>query len=217
LYYKISNILKVRKKSHDYISDSASYWEQRYLNNKNSGAGSYGRLANFKAEIINAFVVEHHVKDVIEFGCGDGHQLSLANYPKYTGVDVSTEAVSICKKLYKADSSKSFYTLNEFEMLNLKAELVLSLDVIFHLIEDEVYNNYMQQLFSTSQKFVIIYSSNNEKYYAKHVKSRKFTNWIDAHVANNWHLKHVIKNKFPYDRSNPNDTSFSDFFIYQKY
>src|SRR5262249_12471902 len=69
---------------------SASFWEGVYQKGETSGPGSYGRLAVFKAEILNKFVREKAVNSVIEFGCGDGAQLELATYPKYVGVDVST-------------------------------------------------------------------------------------------------------------------------------
>ena len=36
----------------------SNYWDQRYKKGGNSGAGSYGRLAEFKAEIINKFIKE---------------------------------------------------------------------------------------------------------------------------------------------------------------
>lgn len=35
---------------------SAAYWETRYRGGEMSGSGSYGRLAEFKAEILNEFV-----------------------------------------------------------------------------------------------------------------------------------------------------------------
>ena len=57
--------------------NTLSYWENRYKNNGNSGAGSYGRLAEFKADVINNFIAENKITSVIEFGCGDGNQLSL--------------------------------------------------------------------------------------------------------------------------------------------
>ncbi|MCL2283845.1 MAG: glycosyltransferase family 92 protein [Fibromonadales bacterium] len=63
--------------------DSGKYWEERYANGGNSGDGSYNCLAQFKAEILNDFVKEHSVNSAIEFGCGDGSQLSLVKYPKY--------------------------------------------------------------------------------------------------------------------------------------
>jgi hypothetical protein len=45
--------------------------------------GSYGKFAAFKAEVLNAFVQEMRVDTVIEFGCGDGNQLTLARYPLF--------------------------------------------------------------------------------------------------------------------------------------
>jgi protein O-GlcNAc transferase len=59
--------------------------EKRYEMNGNSGAGSYGRLANFKAEVINEFVKIRLVKTVIELGMGDGNQLQLSECPYYNG------------------------------------------------------------------------------------------------------------------------------------
>ncbi|MDR2439202.1 MAG: class I SAM-dependent methyltransferase [Planctomycetaceae bacterium] len=79
---------------------SKRYWDNRYCQGGNSGAGSYGRLAEFKAEILNKFVTENNINSVIEFGCGDGNQLMLANYPYYIGVDVSPKAIEICRELF---------------------------------------------------------------------------------------------------------------------
>ena len=73
---------------------SAAYWESRYAKGGSSGVGSYGRFAEFKAEVLNRFVATHSVQSVIEFGCGDGNQLALASYPWYLGYDVSATAVA---------------------------------------------------------------------------------------------------------------------------
>lgn len=118
--------------------DSADYWERRYQLGCDSGAGSYNRLALFKADVINAFVKENNIVSVIEWGCGDGNQLNYAQYPQYTGIDVSVKAVEMCKKIFNTDNSKQFYC-NISELLPLKAigggyELALSLDVIYHLL-----------------------------------------------------------------------------------
>ena len=50
------------------IDSSADYWEARYRDGGNSGAGSYGRLALFKARFLNDFVRSENVQSVIEFG-----------------------------------------------------------------------------------------------------------------------------------------------------
>ena len=66
------------------------------------------KFALFKAEIINTFIAEHGVQSVIEFGCGDGNQLTLARYPIYIGFDVSETAINKCKEIFAADPTKTF-------------------------------------------------------------------------------------------------------------
>ncbi len=90
--------LKKRIYNTDDGGGCAKYWNGRYKAGGNSGIGSYGRLAEFKAEIINNFVADYEIHTVIEWGCGDGNQLSLAQYPQYIGFDVSLKSVKMCKK-----------------------------------------------------------------------------------------------------------------------
>lgn len=208
--------LKRNKKKKREFPGSQQYWEQRYLDNNNSGAGSYGRLAEFKAEIINTFVENNSINSIVEFGCGDGNQLLLANYPSYLGLDVSNKAIEICKEKFKNDESKRFQHLSQSIENITPTELVLSLDVIYHLIEDEVFYNYMRTLFKTSTKYVLIYSSNYEAILTDHVKCRKFTDWIDNNVSKQWYLYKYIQNKYPFESENPNNTSIADFYIYKK-
>ena len=93
---------------------SLGYWEKRYAAGGNSGAGSYSRFAEFKAEILNGFVARHGVRSVIEFGCGDGNQLKLAAYPDYVGFDVSATAVQGCRTLFASDSHKAFRLIGDY-------------------------------------------------------------------------------------------------------
>ena len=46
--------------------DTKKYWEKRYSEGGDSGNGSYGKLAEFKAKIINRFVKENQIKTIIE-------------------------------------------------------------------------------------------------------------------------------------------------------
>ena len=126
------------------FTGSAEYWERRYRSGGTSGDGSYGGLAEFKAETINAFVAENGIDTVVELGCGDWNQLGLMDVPQYTGYDISKKAVEMCAKKYSADSSKKFihYLPNQYDG-EAKAQLSLSLDIIFHLVEDVVFETYM--------------------------------------------------------------------------
>lgn len=195
---------------------STKYWEQRYQENKNSGSGSYGRLAEYKAEVLNGFVKQHSIESVVELGCGDGNQLSLANYPSYIGFDVSSTAIDVCKLKFAEDASKKFYLMKDLNTKKVKAELVLSLDVLYHLIEDKVFHKYMSQLFAISSNYVIIYSSNYDDHFAPHVKCREFTKWIDRYVSDRWQLMEKVPNRYPFDENDPDNTSMSDFYIYKK-
>ena len=199
---------------------SVAYWEKRYEEGGNSGGGSYNRLAAFKAEVINEFLSEHtDIENCIEWGCGDGNQLSLIQYKKYTGIDVSQTIVEKNKIKFKEDTSKSFFELSCF--LNKESEefdLSLSLDVIFHLIEDEVYEKYMENLFRYSKKYVCIYSNNEEKVYqGNHVRDRKFTDWIDANKKD-WKMVKFVKQRYPMSETNWDWANHSacDFYFYEK-
>ncbi len=216
LIYRAFNKITKKKYKTPKFPGSKDYWENRYRNSNNSGSGSYGRLADFKAEVLNDFVKKNNIKSILEFGCGDGNQLSFANYPNYIGVDVSVTAIELCKAKFDTDTTKAFYLAKDFQEKEVKVELVLSLDVLFHLIEDHVFETYMEDLFKTATHYVIIYSSNYEENIAPHVRSRKFTDWVDKNQMDSWVLKQTIKNKYQFNPDDPDHTSMSDFYIYQK-
>lgn len=188
---------------------SEAYWKERYERGGHSGDGSYDRLAEFKAEVLNAFVYDNTVKSVIEYGCGDGNQLALAKYPGYIGFDVSPDALSRCVERFSGDATKSFKLMGEYG--GETAELSLSLDVIYHLVEDHVFVDYMHRLFDSSQRFVIIYSSDTDDNLgsmAAHVRHRRFSRWIAEHRAE-WKLIRHIPNRYPSE-------SYADFFVYAR-
>lgn len=198
---------------------SARYWEERYAKGGNSGSGSYNRLAEFKAEILNAFVAENGIQSVLEFGCGDGNQLTLVKYPKYMGFDVAASAIRICMNKFQNDNTKSFFIYNSNAFCDNQrvfyVDLALSLDVIFHLVEDAVFNKYMEHLFNASSKYVIIYASNIDGRHLQHERHRKFSNWVVANRSD-FELIKVVENKYKYDKTNPDETSLADFYIYRK-
>ena len=194
---------------------SEQYWIERYEAGRTSGAGSYNELAEFKAEMINAFVVDHGIQTVMEFGCGDGNQLQLANYPDYTGFDVSPRVVDLCRNIFSSDDRKRFLLMEEYA--GQTAQLTLSLDVVYHLVEDDVYASYMETLFAAAERFVIVYSSNsehNEPGQARHVRHRIFTRWVDANMPD-WVLLEHLANRHPLSMPD-GQGSLADFYFYQK-
>jgi hypothetical protein len=210
---KVPVIGPVAVRLHLPFKTSSDYWEKRYLKGGNSGVGSYGRLANFKAEFLNAFVEKNRINSVIEYGCGDGSQLKLARYPSYTGVDVSLKAVDICRTLFGTDESKHFFHTDTVKTPMI-ADLALSLDVVYHLVEDSAFESYMHRLFDSAQRFVIVYSSNlDDATPIQHVRHRHFTSWVEQNRPQ-WYITSKVANIYPYDPANPGDTSLADFYVF---
>lgn len=188
--------------------NSTKYWDDRYIKGGNSGLGSYNELAQFKADVINDFVEKNQIKSIVDYGVGDGNQLKLFNTENliYTGIDVSEFIISKCKENFKDDKTKKFIHVDNIDN-ELKGELVLSCDVIYHLIEEHVYKEYMEKLFSMSKKYVIIYAKNEDINHAVRVKFRIFTTYIEINFPE-WSL---IKNVANIVKKNA-----SSFYIYKK-
>jgi SAM-dependent methyltransferase len=190
--------------------NSASYWDARYRAGATSGAGSYGRLANYKAAFINGMIEANHVAHVADFGCGDGNLLSLLRPPAYTGLDVSETALKRCTERFPNHHFMPFARAADLK----PADLCLSIDVIYHLVEDDVFAAYMDALFAHAERLVLIYASNlDSNWPAAHVRHRRFS----SHVATRfpgWRLRAQVPNLYPFDPAHPDDTSFSDFFVY---
>jgi hypothetical protein len=179
------------------FSGSAPFWEQRYQRGGTSGPGSYGALGAAKAEFLNGFVRNHGIESVIEFGCGDGHQLSLAEYPSYIGLDVSRSAIGRCRSRFAADRSKSFFLYDGACFADraglFTADLAVSLDVIYHLVEDAIFETYMTHLFLAGRRYVVLYSTNSvARDDAPHVRHRVFTSWVAASCPQ-WRLSQVTE------------------------
>jgi SAM-dependent methyltransferase len=206
---------KFGKKYKNTNFDSKKFWESRYRSGENSGDGSYGKLAEFKANVINEFLILKYleINTTIELGCGDGNQISYIKYKNYLGLDVSKTAVEICKRKFAGDNSKNFTLMSEVGEKIF--DLGVSLDVIYHLVEDQVYFDYMEKLFNLSDKYVIIYSSNTEILGNGHVRHRNFSNWIKVYKPD-WILVEKVENPFSTLKNiNLEITSSADFFFYK--
>jgi glycosyltransferase involved in cell wall biosynthesis/SAM-dependent methyltransferase len=194
---------------------SASFWDRHYQAGGTSGSGSYGRLAEFKAEVLNDFVRRHDVGSVVELGCGDGNQLGLASYPSYVGLDVSPTAVRSCQATFATDPTKRFAAYRPGE-LEHRAELALSLDVIYHILEDDQFEQYMRDLFTAGQRFVCVYSNDDDRPSTWwEVRNRRFSTWIDQHVSG-WELLEHVPQAYPYDPADEENTSWSSFHFYAR-
>ena len=195
---------------------SAAYWQRRYAEGGDSGAGSYGKFAAFKARIVNALFDELGIASAIEFGCGDGNQLQLLQVREYVGVDVSADAIALCRRRFAGVPGRRFLLADEAarEGSTLRREAALSLDVIYHLVEDAAFESYMRRLFGAATRCVVVYSSDRDADAGDgpHVRHRRFTAWVDEHEPR-WTLLRHVPNEHPYQGDWRNG-SFADFYVY---
>ena len=74
---KIFERLKFRSSFH--------YWERRYRKSRTSGEGSYGRLAQFKGDVINNLIQSHEIKKPLNLAAVmviNSHITNFRNIPE---------------------------------------------------------------------------------------------------------------------------------------
>lgn len=174
------------------------YWDKRYRIGGTSGAGSYGAAAQYKARVLRDLVNALGITSVIDWGCGDGNQLAEWD-PQcdYLGIDASREAVRMCQERNPGRTimHASQYTWQQ-------ADAAVSIEVIFHLTDDDEYREYMRRLFDSARRYVIIYSSNRSGgALAPHVRHRKLK------VPAGWKCVQKIAG---------HPSTFSDFYVYRR-
>jgi SAM-dependent methyltransferase len=196
---------------------SGAYWTERYERGRTSGSGSYGRLAAYKADHVNALVTRLGVTSVLEFGSGDGNQAALFDFADYTGVDVSPLVVKACHERFADRPGWRFLTTEDVARAPLRADMTLSLDVVYHLVEDAVFDAYMQQLCASAERYVLIYASDHEAATANpHVRHRAYSDWMAA-SAPDFRRKQSWDHPFPMrPGSDPEVTSFAFFRLFER-
>lgn len=205
----------------------ASYWDRRYREGRTSGAGSEGDEGAYKARYVSDFTHNRDVKSVIDWGCGDGQVLELMRFPRntaYLGVDVSPVIVQRMSDRFV--SPYAFMTLSDYEQRNadlvrrlqentpheidghgVQYRLALSMDVLFHLPDDADYFAYLDNLFHSASRYVIIYSTNTpDGRTARHVFRRAFTPDIEDRFPD-WELTIAEP---------PMREGLASFFVYEK-
>jgi len=148
-----------------YGFDYKQWWENWYSRGGNSGPGSVGILAQYKADVINDYIDKHKINSVVEFGCGDGVVLQLTKYKDYLGFDVSRTAIKLCTSKFKNDPTKSFFLYEPQFFVNKtikSVDLVVCLDVLYHVIDEAEYLKVLEDIFSFSSKHIILYTSLNK-------------------------------------------------------
>ena len=144
------------------------YWNARYSQGGNSGYGSYDEQLDKKL----AWILPLDFDSICEVGCGDfnfGKNILRMHPAKYLGLDISE---------YIVNKNKEDYPLFNFEVFNYHnaepADLVLCVDVLFHIIEDKDVDRMLSELDRVWTKYLVITAYERDEKFENHVRIRKF-------------------------------------------
>jgi hypothetical protein len=94
------------------------------------------------------------------------------------------------------------------------ADLALSLDVVFHLVEDAVFEQHMQHLFGVARRFVIVYSSDFDgPGMAAHVRHRNVSAWVASSFPA-WERTEVVEN--PHTTHDDGTPTIAKFLVFRR-
>lgn len=151
-------IRKVRKKRAARIVDDFSsghaYWDGRYRQGGTSGMGSVGESRAWKWSIIEQYVDVAN-KSVLDVGCGDLSFWESRSCQSYLGVDFSETVVSRSRLLRP---EWGFLCANASEPLDLQGQVVLCMDLLFHIMDDSEFSSILRNLARWTGEFLFIYN-----------------------------------------------------------
>ncbi len=147
------------------------YWNQRYSNGHGSGAGSQGPMMQRKVDILSN-LPDLHV--VTEIGCGDfnfgRHLMDQIPKASYDGYDIAPAIL---------DRNRESYELPRIRFHDMDyrldwCDLLICVDVLFHIIEDEEYQRMLDTINKTKWKYLAITAYEYDGPSDRHVRIRKF-------------------------------------------
>jgi len=138
--------------------DNQKFWENRYETNPElgSGIGSRGSAAEYKSSLISWSLNQFHPESILDIGCGDLECIKNLNLTKYTGVDIARNIIPKNKKLFPQWNFICGNFLEIVKQMEIRADLVLCLDVLIHQHKYEEYISFVNAIIDSAKKIGII-------------------------------------------------------------
>ncbi|NHW36419.1 hypothetical protein [Paenibacillus aceris] len=122
-------------------------------------------------------------------------------YPQYIGLDVAQSSISLCKEIFKEDTNKSFMLYKPGYLVNrgfFKAELVVCLDVLYHITDEHDFNTTLLDVFQCSSKWVVLYTKITTGLEPQEVATIKDRDTL-SHLAkfSDFEIVEIINQRYP--------------------
>lgn len=184
----------------------STYWDNRYRSGGGSGAGSEGTYLEIKKKVILPIINELGIKNIEDFGCGEGSLIPYLPLDRYKGYDISPTIINKLKNKYGGSTKYEFNLINEACVG--EPDMALSLDVFFHLVEDSVCDEYLQKIIGSRPKWILFLTWNSKVIYTEHIKG--------THVRYRDLTRHMhCFDSYTLDRIIPHNHEIFSFYLYR--
>lgn len=155
------------------INIEEQYWDERYANDGTSGEGSIGGNRDWKWSVVERFVPFY--TSVLDVGCGDLSFWEGRECEDYTGIDISK---TIIENNIKRRPKWKFICINSEKRINgLKKEVVLCLDVLFHIMDSKIFIKTLYNICYYSKNYIFIHTWKNNPF-NKRYKIKQFLHYL---------------------------------------
>jgi SAM-dependent methyltransferase len=136
-------------------------WEDHYKSGGKSGDPSdYAKSREWKHTIIARYC-DIKNNSIIDIGCGDLQFWQGRRPAKYTGIDISPTIIAAHTEKYP---ERTFICASSDETLNISADMVMCFDMLWHIMDDNVYADTISNMKFYSKKYIIIYTWNSNPF-----------------------------------------------------
>lgn len=137
------------------------FWNKKYADGGISGQGSIGKYRTWKWMKIMQMIPD--LREVIDVGCGDlrfwqhpiAREFTTRKGFTYLGIDISDEIIARNQEIAP---HLDFVCAPSHLDLGEKAQVVLALDLLFHIMDDGNFEETLEQLCKASKLWIVIYS-----------------------------------------------------------
>lgn len=151
--------------------NTATYWDDRYERGYTSGDGSYGNELDRRIAILSTI---EYPQTIVDVGCGDfnfGSHLHMQfREAKYLGLDISDYIV---RRNASRFPQAAFQLWDGADFIP-HAELVLCLDVLFHIEDDAKAAKVLRNLDNAWTKYLALTAYEYDGLKRGHVFIRRF-------------------------------------------
>jgi SAM-dependent methyltransferase len=127
-----------------------TYWEWFYLTESDPDVAT--DIDATTRRMLSTLLESIEPASVFDVGCGDGRLTSDLPLPRYSGIDLSAEAVRRARLLHPTGE----FVIGSLDQSPMEADLVLCIDVLPHQSDEVTYEKLIQRLWQSAGRALVL-------------------------------------------------------------